>query len=126
MCLISWDLFPEDKQLEQLLERVATAKVIKPELKAPKRYTGNNLRGLEIPETNFTLNNILPVGLSILSAKPKIGKSWFALDLAVAISTTNGTFLNESPEQGDVFYLALEDNPRRMKSRMECIFPCKN
>ena len=117
------ELLPQDEKLNKLLERIAETKPTQPKFNAPKRYSGNNLKDLQIPEAKFTLKGVLPVGLSILSAKPKIGKSWFALGLAVAVSTPDGQFLNEATEQGDVFYLALEDNPRRMQSRMKCILP---
>ncbi len=53
----------------------------------------------------------------MLVGKPKMGKSWMALDIALAVAT-GGSVLGEQTEQGDVLYLALEDNPRRLQDRM--------
>lgn len=60
---------------------------------------------------------LLPQGLTMLAARPKIGKSWLALDLATAVAT-GGTFLGQQVEQGDVLYLALEDGDRRLQTRL--------
>ena len=57
-------------------------------------------------------------GLTILAARPKIGKSWLMLAVAAAVAS-GGKVLGSVPVvAGDVLYLALEDTPRRMKSRL--------
>jgi hypothetical protein len=57
-------------------------------------------------------------GLTLLASKPKKGKSWWVLDGGLAVASEDGTFLGNPVEHGDVLYLALEDNDRRMKSRI--------
>jgi hypothetical protein len=54
----------------------------------------------------------------LLVGKPKIGKSWAALDLGIAVASDRFTFGALKPAQGDVLYLALEDSQRRLKRRM--------
>jgi AAA domain/IclR helix-turn-helix domain len=61
---------------------------------------------------------ILPVGLSLLAGRPKIGKSWLALDMSRAIAS-GSTCLGRQPTRfGNVLYLALEDGDRRLQSRL--------
>lgn len=55
--------------------------------------------------------------MTILAGRPKAGKSWLALQLALAIAS--GTcFLGCDVISGKVIYLALEDNASRLKIRM--------
>jgi RecA-family ATPase len=62
---------------------------------------------------------LIPEGVTILAGKPKIGKSWGALALSLAA----GRFVFGEIEltEGDVLYAALEDNRRRLRSRIERI-----
>lgn len=65
----------------------------------------------------WAIPDILPVGLTILAGPPKVGKSWLALQISQAVAA-GGHVLGESVEKGPIFYLALEDPPRRLKERM--------
>jgi RecA-family ATPase len=63
------------------------------------------------------------VGVTLFAGKPKIGKSWMMLALALAV-TTGSTFLgNTTVQQGEVLYLALEDNRRRLQRRIKKLLP---
>ncbi len=56
--------------------------------------------------------------MSVLAGKPKLGKSWMALNLTIAVSE-GGVALSSVPvEGGDVLYLALEDTKRRLQGRL--------
>jgi hypothetical protein len=59
----------------------------------------------------------LPEGISVLDGRPKIGKSWLALDTAVAVAS-GGICLGEKCEEGDVLALMLEDSDRRLQRRL--------
>jgi RecA-family ATPase len=61
--------------------------------------------------------NYLPEGLSMLAGKPKIGKSWMALDMCLGVAGGERV-LGKTPPVGDVLYLALEDTDRRLQRRM--------
>jgi RecA-family ATPase len=61
---------------------------------------------------------LLPVGLVMLAGRPKQGKSWLALQMAVAVGT-GGKLLGQDVPEGKTLYLALEDSARRIKSRLE-------
>ncbi|MFM9864491.1 MAG: AAA family ATPase [Micropepsaceae bacterium] len=58
-------------------------------------------------------------GLTMIAGKPKLGKSWLALNLAFAVAAGGRAFSSAGCEQGDVLALALEDNQRRLKSRLQ-------
>jgi hypothetical protein len=60
----------------------------------------------------------LPAGLTILAGKPKVGKSWLALQLAQSVAT-GGKALDRDVTKGPILYLALEDPPRRLAERMK-------
>jgi hypothetical protein len=64
-------------------------------------------------------------GLTLLAGKPKAGKSYLALNIAYAIAT-GGQVLGAGVEQGDVLYLALEDNERRLQRRLDQIEPFRD
>ena len=72
----------------------------------------------ELPPVRWAVPGILPEGLSLLAGKPKLGKSWLALGLAVA-KASGGFALGKIPvDRGEVLYLALEDNRRRLQNRL--------
>ena len=88
---------------------------------APKRFTlaVTNIGDLltrEWPDPVFAVEGILPVGLTVLAGKSKVGKSWLCLQLAQAVAT-GGRFLGVEVKQGRALYLALEDSPRRIAER---------
>jgi RecA-family ATPase len=65
----------------------------------------------------WAVPGILPTGLSILAGAPKVGKSWLALQFALAVAS-GGRVFERPVDKGAVLYLALEDPPRRLKKRM--------
>ncbi len=65
---------------------------------------------MNLPEPCCLVEGIVTEGCNLLVSRPKLGKSWFALQLAIA-TATGGKFLDRDIEAGDVLYLALEDNP---------------
>jgi len=97
---------------------VAALRPTDPALAQRRSWSVSDLYETEFPEQKFTIPGILPAGLAALGARPKIGKSWMALQLSVAVGT-GGTFFNEQAERGKVLYLAFEDSPRRMRNRLQ-------
>ncbi len=69
------------------------------------------------PEPRWAVAGLLPAGLTICGGRPKVGKSWLGLQLALAVAA--GTDVLESrAEPGRVLVLALEDTQRRLSERM--------
>jgi hypothetical protein len=84
------------------------------------RWTATELLSTEFPEPRWAVPDLIPVGLTVLGGRPKVGKSWLALQIAHAVGTPDGGMvLGVKVEPGKVLYLALEDSPRRLKKRME-------
>jgi hypothetical protein len=85
--------------------------------------SGAELEAMTFPEPVWIIPNILGEGYIILAGRPKLGKSWLALCLAVAVAT-GGCALGKGELraiQGTVLYLALEDRLRRIKARLSQI-----
>jgi hypothetical protein len=70
------------------------------------------------PEQRWILPGIIPVGLTLFFGPYKIGKSLWALELAISVATGSRAFGNLEVEQGRVLYLALEDGERRLQRRI--------
>ena len=70
------------------------------------------------PDPVWAIPKHLPVGLAILGGAPKLGKSWLALQIALAVGA-GGIALGEHVQKGPVLYLALEDTARRLQDRMK-------
>ncbi|MBY2913776.1 AAA family ATPase [Rhizobium leguminosarum] len=89
---------------------------------APKfnLINAQDLLGLDFPPVKYVIPGYIAEGLTILGGRPKLGKSWLALGGCVAVAT-GGECLGEDCEQGDVLYLALEDNQRRLQDRLETV-----
>jgi hypothetical protein len=99
-------------------------------IRGPRRARPSNSGGLttitaaELQDRNFApiafvVPGFIAEGLTVLAGRPKVGKSWLALGLAISVSTGGTALGSINVEQGDVLYLALEDNNRRLKSRLE-------
>ena len=84
----------------------------------PKTLTAAELLGLELPPIRWSVQGLIPEGVTLLAGKPKLGKSWMALGIAIAISTGGVAFGTRAVEEGDVLYMALEDNHRRLRKRL--------
>lgn len=82
-------------------------------------FTASELMAMEIAEPRWAVPEILPDGLSVLSGKPKMGKSWFALAIALAIASGGVALGSVRVQGGHVLYLALEDTKRRLQDRLQ-------
>ena len=82
------------------------------------------LMGQVFPPTAYVVPGIIPEGMTLLVAAPKIGKSWMVLGLGVELSNGGNAFGsipvgNPRP----VLYLALEDGKRRLQDRLVRLNP---
>jgi AAA domain len=77
------------------------------------------LRDMSFPEPAEVIPGFIPEGLSILAGRPKVGKSWLALELALGASLNEKVLGNITPDVGDVIYCALEDTLPRLQRRIK-------
>lgn len=88
-----------------------------PQQKPEEGYTAADLVKKQFPPVKYALDGLLTEGLSILGGRPKKGKSWLALQLGWAVA--GGYEIDgRKTTQGEVLYLALEDTPRRLQTRL--------
>lgn len=80
------------------------------------------LLGLEFEPIKYVIPGYVAEGLTILGGRPKLGKSWLALDWVVAVAS-GGQSLGVKCDQGHSLYLALEDNQRRLQDRLRVVLP---
>ncbi|MFO0389406.1 MAG: AAA family ATPase [Alphaproteobacteria bacterium] len=77
----------------------------------------------DIEPIRWVIPGLIPVGLTFLAGKPKIGKSWLVLALVVAIASGRRALNFYDTEAAEVLYLALEDSERRLKDRLKKVAP---
>ncbi|MBZ9741011.1 MULTISPECIES: AAA family ATPase [unclassified Mesorhizobium] len=80
------------------------------------------LLGMEFAPIKYVIPGFVAEGLTILGGRPKLGKSWLALDFGIAVAS-GGQSLGAECEEGDALYLALEDNKRRLQDRLRVVLP---
>lgn len=81
-------------------------------------YDAADLRFQTFAPLQQIAGEIIVEGLTVLAARPKVGKTWLCLDIAIAVSEGGYCLGDIQCDQGDVLYLALEDNPRRLQRRL--------
>ena len=78
---------------------------------------GATLMSQPIQPLNFVVDTLLSQGLHILAGSPKVGKSWLALWLAVAVAKGEPVW-GMPVKQGTTLYLCLEDSTLRIQNRL--------
>lgn len=85
----------------------------------PRIIRADELDAMQFAPLRWAIPGILPEGMTCMAGKPKAGKSYLAMQMALAVASGDGTdFGLPDMEKGEVLYLALEDGPRRLQERM--------
>ncbi|GGB63487.1 hypothetical protein GCM10011316_39190 [Roseibium aquae] len=83
----------------------------------------NDLMAKEFEPTKWIVPDYVPEGFSVLAGRQKLGKTWLAIDWAVAVAT-GGMAMGSIPvDPGNVLYVDMENGPRRIQSRIRTLFP---
>lgn len=77
------------------------------------------LRREEFAPIRYVVPGYIAEGCTLLAGRPKLGKSWLVLEAGYAVASGGACLGGIVCEQGDVLYLALEDNKRRLQRRMD-------
>ncbi|MGE0244548.1 MAG: AAA family ATPase [Pyrinomonadaceae bacterium] len=84
----------------------------------PSILSAKELLAKSFPQPKYAVDGLLPEGVTVLVGKPKLGKSWLTIGIAVAVAS-GGKALGTIPvEKGDVLLLGLEDGARRLQNRL--------
>ena len=84
--------------------------------------SSEQLQATEFLNTEFIVDKIIPVGMTLLMGAPKMGKSWLLLLWAELIATGFPIF-GYSVKKVPVLYYTLEDSIRRCKYRLTKLNP---
>ena len=76
------------------------------------------LQRVQFAPLKWIVDGILPEGATLLAGKPKSKKSWKALAVAAAVAMGGKVLGYYDTLQGEVLYLDLESNQRRMQGRL--------
>ena len=82
-------------------------------------WTAPELLAERFKPPRFAVPGIVTEGLNLFVCPPKVGKSWLGLGLAVSVATGDKALGKLDVAAGPVLYLALEDTPRRLQSRLK-------
>ena len=85
----------------------------------------DKLYEMKLPAVKWVIKDLLPEGLTILAGAPKVGKSWLAQSLTLAVATGNDALGHFPSNQGQVLHLALEDTVQRFQDRMIKLYHMK-
>ena len=80
--------------------------------------TANALCATVFEPPSYVVSGYIVEGLTLLAGKPKTGKSWLMLHVALAVARGAFTLGDIYCATGDVLYCALEDNKRRIQRRL--------
>lgn len=70
-------------------------------------YWASDLQYQKFLPVKYVVKGYIVEGLTILAGKPKTGKSWLCLDIAIAVARGGSAFGSIVCEAGDVLYMAL-------------------
>lgn len=85
-----------------------------------KLVQGCELQKQELPPIVYPVENLIPQGYTVASAPFKYGKSWFALEMCLAIAE-GSPFLGQKTTQGAAVYFALEDSDVFAQERLNMV-----
>jgi hypothetical protein len=81
-------------------------------------WTAADLMAMDFPPPKWAVPGLIAEGVSLLAGPPKVGKSWLSLGLGLAVASGGRAFDAIPVPGGPVLYLALEDTPRRLQTRI--------
>jgi len=91
-------------------------KVADPELRV---ISAPDLMRRQFAPIRWAVPGLITEGVTLLSGRPKMGKSWICLDLGIAVASGGMVMGSIHVDPGDVLYCALEDGQRRLQERLK-------
>lgn len=112
------DMNAFDPAIEAQMEQLAVDYFVQP-LPAWKRGISASALMIKVFEPlRYVVDGYIAEGLTVLAGAPKARKSWMMLDASHAVASEGRAFGSVKCEHGDVLFLALEDNQRRLQDRL--------
>jgi AAA domain len=87
------------------------------------RTSTNDIMAKTFDPIKWVFPGYICEGFLVLAGRQKLGKTWLAIDMALAVATGTAAIGSIICEQGDVLYIDIENGPRRIQSRIATLFP---
>jgi hypothetical protein len=88
-----------------------------------KRTNTNVIMATAYEPIKWVVPGYISEGFLVLGGRQKLGKTWLAIDLSIAVAIGGIAMGSISCEQGDVIYIDMENGHRRIQSRINKLFP---
>lgn len=88
-------------------------------------FSAAELMTAELLPLVWVVPTLMPTGLTLLAGKPKMGKSWLAMEIGIAVATGRTLMFRVECPRAGVLYLALEDSVRRFQTRLSALLQGK-
>lgn len=86
------------------------------------RVNTNTIMATDYPDIQWTVPGYVPEGFSVLAGRQKLGKTWLALDWAIAVAAGGLAMGSIRVEPGNVLYVDLENGQRRIQRRIQALY----
>lgn len=87
------------------------------------RTNTNAIMATAFDPIRWTVPDYVPEGFSVLAGRQKLGKTWLAIDWALAVATGGVAMGGVPVDQGDVLYVDMENGQRRIQRRIRALYP---
>lgn len=88
----------------------------------PKLINAETLLKQDNIQQKWLVNGFFPVGVTIISSPPKMGKTFFALQVAASLASESETIFENLPiSQVNCLYISLDENLAEIQSRLALI-----
>src|SRR3954468_2311738 len=88
-----------------------------------RRTSTNDIMAATFAPINWVVPGYISEGFLVLAGRQKLGKTWLAIDMALAVATGGVAMGSIRCEFGDVLYIDMENGPRRIQGRIKTLFP---
>ena len=87
------------------------------------RTSTNVIMATKYPPLRAVVPGYLYEGFTVLAGRQKLGKTWLAIDWALAVATGGVAMGSIDCAAGNVLYIDMENGPRRIQGRINTLFP---
>lgn len=87
-----------------------------------KRTNTNTIMATTFDPIKWIVSDYVPEGFSVLAGRQKLGKTWLAIDWALAVATGGVAMGSVGVEAGNVLYVDMENGQRRIQRRIVSLY----
>jgi RecA-family ATPase len=88
-----------------------------------RRTSTNDIMAATYDPIKWVVPGYISEGFLVLAGRQKLGKTWLAIDISLAVATGGIAMGSIACELGDVLYIDMENGPRRIQGRINTLFP---